>query len=582
MNDADRVVEENVSLPEGVRTWQQQLIRGILRATVVVGALAVVSGSYTAYASRDILQIPFYVGAYAILVLITFWRRAPYGLQVGVFVGLIYGLSIFELIEDGLSGSGRIFLLTATVITVLFLGRRSTVPTLALSISILAAFGWAYSTDRIVVPMEILANSTEPISWVGGTIIFLMTASLMVISQNYLVPALVDALARSRRLTQELEMHRAGLEERVAERTQDLERRARYLEATAEVARDATSVLDTRELLSRVVTLISEQFDFYHTGIFLLDEAGEYAVLQSASSQGGQRMLARGHRLRVGEQGIVGYATDHGEPRIALDVGADAVHFDNPYLPETRSEMALPLRARGAIIGALDVQSTEPEAFSQEDVAVLGVLADQVAMAINNAQLFQQAQESLEGERRAYGEVSRQAWEELLRAQPNLGFLSSQSGVSPLRDQWRPEMKTALRTGQTTTDDNGATSLAMPVKVRDQVIAVVGGRKPQGEGEWTAEEITLMQTLAEQLSVALESARLYLDTQRRAAREQLTSQVTAHMRETLDVDTVLQTAAREMRAILDLAEVEVRMGVDLAPQVAEDVDQATRATNDYE
>ncbi len=195
-------------------------------------------------------------------------------------------------------------------------------------------------------------------------------------------------------------------------------------------------------------TLISERFGFYHTGIFLLDPAREWAILQAASSKGGQRMLARGHRLRVGEVGIVGYATAYNLPRIALDVGEDAVYFDNPDLPETRSEIALPLRARGEVIGALDVQSREPDAFSDEDVTALQTLADQVAVAISNARLFQQAQESLEAQRRAYGELSHQAWRDLLRGRPNLGFLRNRQGISPAEYLWRPEMDTALAHGQ--------------------------------------------------------------------------------------------------------------------------------------
>jgi GAF domain-containing protein len=353
-----------------------------------------------------------------------------------------------------------------------------------------------------------------------------------------------------------------ALEQHVADRTRDLERRARYLETTARVARDTSSVLDLQNLLTRVVTLVSERFGFYHTGVFLVDPAGEWAVLQAASSEGGRRMLARGHRLRVGEEGIVGYVTGRGEPRIALDVGADAVFFDNLDLPDTRSEMALPLRARGEIIGALDVQSKEPQAFSDEDVAVLQTLADQVAMAISNARLFQRAQESLEAGRRAYGEISREAWAQMLRVQPNLGFLSDQQGIFPVGDLWEPQMEVVLQTGEATPGDGDGTTMALPIKVRGQVIGVVDAQKPGKSSEWTAEEVALMETLAEQLGLALESARLYQDTQRRAERERLAGEVTAHIRETLDLDIVLQTAVHDISEALGLAALDVRLDVE--------------------
>jgi GAF domain-containing protein len=378
--------------------------------------------------------------------------------------------------------------------------------------------------------------------------------------------------------------------------TDDLARRARYLEATAAVARGAASVLDLQELLSRVVGLISEGFGFYHVGVFLLDPSGEWAVLQAASSEGGRRMLAGGHRLRVGEAGIVGYVTGRGEPRIVLDIGADAAFFDNPDLPDARSEIALPLQARGEIIGALDVQSKEPEAFSEEDVAVLQTLADQVAVAISNARLFQQVEESLEVERRAYGEISREAWRELLQAHPSLGYRYRKGSVAPLvghpsaplpgaRDALVPQSEGGADDGDAPpvsfapaaigARDSAALSdtetmpgeelpqLALPVRVRGHVIGTIQAHKPGAAGEWEVEETALMETLAEQLGLALESARLYQDTQRRALRERLSGEIVSRLRETLDMDTVLQTAVRQIGEALDITEVEVRMGSEV-------------------
>ncbi len=357
-----------------------------------------------------------------------------------------------------------------------------------------------------------------------------------------------DSLAQAESYATALEAQRQEL----AERTRDLERRTRYQEATAEVARDVALVLDVSELLDRVVSRISERFGFYHAGIFLLDPTGEWAVLQAASSSGGQRMLDRGHRLRVGVEGIVGYVTGAGQPRIALDVGADAVFFDNPDLPHTRSEVALPLRARGQIIGALDVQSVEPAAFSAEDVAVLQTLADQIATAISNARLFQATQEALEAERRAYGELGRRAWREMVRARPGRGYHYRGGAVVPL----------AGAAGDQPSPETGATdlpALTVPMAYRGQPFGVIQAHKRAGAGEWTAEEKALMHTLAEQLTLALESARLYEDSRRRAIRERLLGEVAARMRETLDIETVLQTAAQEVRQALGLPEVVVRL-----------------------
>lgn len=193
------------------------------------------------------------------------------------------------------------------------------------------------------------------------------------------------------------------LESRVRERTQQLavqneslQLRSRQLQTVAEVARSIVSTREVDTLLNQVTRLVSDRFGFYHAGIFLLDENYEYAVLRAANSEGGKRMLDRRHRLRVGQVGIVGYVTGTGEPRIATDVGEDAVFFNNPDLPETRSEMALPLKLGGVIIGALDVQSKESNAFTEADVTLFTTLADQISVAIENANAYEISQQTVE------------------------------------------------------------------------------------------------------------------------------------------------------------------------------------------
>jgi GAF domain-containing protein/HAMP domain-containing protein len=360
----------------------------------------------------------------------------------------------------------------------------------------------------------------------------------------------IGALAEAfNNLTGRLQELITNLEERVRARTIELEHRTRYLEATAQVARESTSVLEPRELLDRVARLISERFGFYHTGIFLLDQSEEWAVLQAASSEGGRRMLARGHQLKVGSVGIVGYVADQGEARVAHDIGEDAVFFDNPDLPETRSELGLPLRARGEVLGVLDVQSTHPGAFSDQDVEVLQILADQVAMAVSNARLFHQTQTALQAERRAYGELRREAWQQTFQTHPGLSYFCDQRGVRLVRD---PASEPAA---------TGLPELTVPVSLGDQTLGTIQVHRDQAD-QWTAEEIALLNTLADQLGLALENARLFGDSQRRAAREQLVSEVALQLRGSLDIDTVLQTAVREIGDALGLAEVQVRLEGD--------------------
>jgi len=307
------------------------------------------------------------------------------------------------------------------------------------------------------------------------------------------------------------------LEQRVAERTADLARRTAQLEAAAYVARRAAEIRGVDVLLNETVRLISDRFGFYHAGIFLVDDAGEYAVLRAASSEGGQRMLARGHRLAVGKVGIVGTVAGTGKPRIALDVGADAVFFDNPHLPLTRSEMALPLKVGERVIGVLDVQSEEPAAFTEEDVAVLQTMADQIALAIENARLLEESRRALEELQVAYGERMRQAWERVEGLPSALVY--DRVAITPVETLPPvPEVEEALRQGRVVAlsePDNGRAVIAAPLRLHDRVIGAITLEETDEARPWTEDDIALVQAVSEQVALALESARLYQMEQRR-------------------------------------------------------------------
>jgi GAF domain-containing protein len=352
------------------------------------------------------------------------------------------------------------------------------------------------------------------------------------------------------------------LDQRVRDRTHELEKRARYLEATSVVFGEASAFLNVEELLIRVAPLISDVFGFYHTGLFLLDELAEWAVLRSVSSAGGKRMLERGHRVRVGKTGVVSWVADHGEHRIALDMSPDSINSHYTDLPETRSEMALPMRARGRIIGVLDVHSTEPGAFGPQDVRVLQPLADQVALAIDNARLFERAEAALLSERRVQETGLREGWHDLLRATGDVGFVSDDHGTTTMNDEWGEWMVTALHSGEMVSSSSDQRALAVPIKVRGQTVGVVDAYQPGGERDWTPEQRDLLQALADQLSLALESAQLYDGAQRAAAREQLTARITQRIREALDVEDILRIASTALGQELEAHDVVVRLGTE--------------------
>ena len=349
-------------------------------------------------------------------------------------------------------------------------------------------------------------------------------------------------------MAEQLEELYTSLEQRVAERTETLQRRTMQLEAAARVAREAAAIRDVDTLLTEAVRLISDRFGFYHAGIFLLDETGEYAVLRAASSEGGRRMLERGHKLAVGKVGIVGYVAETGEPRIALDVGEDAVFFDNPDLPLTRSEMALPLRVYGRVIGVLDVQSEQPAAFTEEDVAVLQVMADQIALAIENARLLEESQRALQELERLYGERVREAWRRWVSQRPT-AYRYTGVTVEPLP---KPPGMAAER-------GNGR-RLVIPIRLWGQRIGSIFLHRTEEQPPWSEEERRLVEEISEQIALALENARLLEETQERAARERMLSQMTAQLTRSLDIETLLQTALRELARLPEVEEIAVYLG----------------------
>ncbi len=283
-------------------------------------------------------------------------------------------------------------------------------------------------------------------------------------------------------------------------------------------------------LLPQIAGTISEQFGFYHVGIFLLDTHREYAILVAANSEGGQKMLARNHRLLVGGAGIVGFVTNAGQPRVALDVGLDAAFFNNPDLPDTHSEIALPLRIGTEIIGALDVQSIEPNAFSQEDVSILSTLADQVAIAIQNARSYQQSREALAQAEAASTQMSGQQWKRFFADQPIEGYYFD--GIEA------KDMKPS--------DKQPAHSLAIPLTLRGTRIGTLKLSASDPNRTWTDDEIAMAQATAERTALAVESARLLQEAQKRAAKERTIGDISAKIGSLVNIENILQTAIQEL------------------------------------
>ena len=372
------------------------------------------------------------------------------------------------------------------------------------------------------------------------------------------------------RMTEELYQTVNSLELRVVERTTDLEvarqqseKRANELQSIGEISKIIASEQKLITLLPLITRLVSENFGFYHTGIFLINETKQFAVLQAANSEGGKVMLAREHKLEVGATGIVGYVAKFGTPRIALDVGLDAVYFNNPDLPNTRSEMALPLKVHDETIGILDVQSERPGAFNDNNVKTLSILADQISIAIENARLFTQTQQALMEAQSLYRQNLQDSWLTFSRDETSIGYQQSLSGgrklTAPIDSD---EIRQAMNRGSALVYQAGEAKqnplIVVPIKLRGQVIGALNIKAPMHDRMWTIDEINLVEAISERLSLALENARLIQESQRQVIKEQTISEVTGKIGTSINLKNVLQTAVEELGRAMPGSEVVIQ------------------------
>jgi DNA-binding LacI/PurR family transcriptional regulator/GAF domain-containing protein len=360
---------------------------------------------------------------------------------------------------------------------------------------------------------------------------------------------------------------------------QRIERQALQLRTAAEVAQDASSILDPNELIWRVVELARERFDLYYAGLFLVDDVGEWAVLRAGTGEPGRTMVGQGHRLNVGGSSMIGQCVATGEPQIALDVGKEAVRFDNPLLPRTRSEMALPLISRDRVLGALTIQSAQPAAFQDSDIAVLQTLASQVANAIDNARLFNEAQLALRDLEAAQKRYQQEAWSDYMGKRGTLTYVTQ--SLDETEASLDREIQRALQRSKTTivSQAQGAegaeggerrNALVTPVKLRGIPIGALGVHDDTGARQWTAEDMALVELIAERMAQVAENLRLLDATQRRAAHERLVSEVTGRVRSSMRLDSVMRTAVQELGAALGTDRAYIVVGGDLSVPEADD------------
>lgn len=547
-------------------TYKARIINTLLWMAAGFTAIALVSRIFIPSVSQlpsiliNIIQLAVWI---ALLILL---RKGQVRLSGNLLLGAIFiTLNLQAFISGGLHRPIIFVNLFAVALAALFSNRHVI---LFAVMSIVAAF-IMFFLDGVLLPAP---NTTLPLlsTLIVYSLITLFTGFILQFAANNLRNALTRARANEQELVgrnKQLQDYQQSLEAQVQERTAQLasrgfeleealskiQRRSAQFEALAQVAQSITFIRDPQELLPLITTVISKTYGFYHVGIFLIDEFNEFAVLTAANSEGGMRMLERNHRLRIGEEGIVGNVTSTGEPRIALDVGKDAIYFGNPDLPDTHSEMALPLKSGGKIIGALDVQSTEVGAFSNDDIQTLSLLADQVTLAIENARLFDNSSRTLDELQMIMRQSTREAWKRLPEQQNLFGFKYNSMGATPLRESIKIDK---LDKDKPKGRGAASTSYLVPIKLRGEIIGNLVVQSPTGTA-WNTDQQDLIRAVAERVALSAENARLFEETTQRAERERLVTEITGKIRSHNDPQAMIETAINELRSALGASRVEI-------------------------
>jgi GAF domain-containing protein len=572
VKDSAPVEKDKLAPAFTVLQWREHLLTTLLRGASALGAPALAIALLGIARDGNWLLGGFYISVYLILLVAAFYRLR-YRWRAGVFLLIVYGLAASSLLEYGLSGNGRLYLYAFTTITALLLGPRSSLAALVISLSTIGGTGWLMTTGMLATPANEATVSADGLTWATGVIIFLLLAAVVLRGLTLLKSEFVSTRYREQGVLEELQREREQLEQRVAERTKLIERRTTQIVTGAEVARAASAELNPDELLRQAVNLIRERFELYYVGAFLVDETERYAVLRVGTGEAGQAMLANRHRLEVGGNSMIGRAVSEGQARLALDVGFEGIRFNNPALPNTRSEMALPLIARDHVLGAVTIQSDQPEAFSPEDIVSLQGMTDLIAIALDNAHLFQEAQNALAEVTALHQRYLSQAWANFAKIQsdkegrmPTFAYANNtliQGGAVDL-----PGIEKVVESqAPVVTAGEFSSTVTVPLKLRDQVIGAISVEAEDSDHVWEPGELALIEAAAEQAALALENARLIeeaetalAEARRLAAREQTVNIISDKIRRLPDVDSILSTALVELGKTLGAGKGMVRLG----------------------
>lgn len=546
---------------EDIQHLRHRLLNYVLYLGSALGAVLLFLRVPGMLQAKQWIPLIVVAAGYVLILAITFLPERFFNLKLVILLTLTYAGGTFALYQNGLSSDGRLYLLAFVIctngLTDLAFGLAGT----GLAILTLVIISVLASTEIIAFPF--VQGQTLPggLDWTFAIFVFLLISLVATVLLGFLNRIFIRNFESQRSASTETTQLRESLEKSELSQVNRVKKQSSQLDVAGQIAREIAGQSSSSDLLARTADHIRTNFGFYHAGIFMLDNEGEFAVLKAATGDAGREMLAAGHKLRAGEEGIVGTVVKSGEAHIALDVGADAVHFKNPMLPETRSEMAVPLKAGEKTIGALDVQSKEEAAFGDQDVKILQIVADQLAIALEREDLVTRLQQTVNELRTGYQTYMQTAWDSFTKKSGKIRSIEIAGGKEVVNqpsmgeDDGQKVVDRPVVTPLTTSSGEQKTTVMLPIKLRDLNL---GSIKVNFDSQMIpANVLEFMQTASDRLALSLENARLLEEIEDRAEQEHLVREISEKVTSSPDISEILKTAAAELGKSLGVTNVKV-------------------------
>jgi len=515
-----------------IQEIREVILRILTISIVIIGTVMLITNAPDYIQANNWIVLGFSIFSLIYLIVLSIAHKGvPFSIRTGSVIAIVYVIGFLSMNNYGLVGDATLWLLFLNIFTTMMLGLRAGLIANLLSLATFIGYGTLITNDIVEIgSLYGREFSSYPNSWLMISMSTVFISLTLSISIGYLIQGLehgrkniAQAFSDTKELTSRLEDEQIQLKRR----SQDLQRRLVQIRTAAEISRSLGTILNPQELLQEVVDLIKTRFDLYYVGAFLIGDNRRFATLAAGTGIAGQQMIAENHQLSVGGASMVGWATSHGKPRISLDVGQEKIHFRNPHLPDTRSELALPISIGKQINGALSIQSTQTNAFDEDDITVLQGIADSLAIALENARLFEQFEKSLREIQQLNRQYMADSWQNIW-VEDEEGTITQERGDLPVGLDFKEiNVPLTIRGGQVIGNINLATE----------------------QSDFSPEELEFIEAISNQAALALESARLLDEANKRVEQERALRDLTTEFSRALDFETLLRTIVEELGQI---------------------------------